>query len=160
MCTLYEVVVTHKHTCMQPQPITQIVSFFLYRLFDVGMCIIQSMMTSSNRNIFRITGPCAGNSPVTGKFLAQRPVTRSFDVLFYLRLNKRLSKQWWCWWFETPSHPLLRHCNGQRIISYLVICHDACPISNQACRLLRAELFIWTHKSLFSFSMTTVKSLI
>ena len=36
---------------------------------------------------------CAGNSPVNGEFPAQRPVTRSFDVLFDLRLNKRLSKQ-------------------------------------------------------------------
>ena len=26
--------------------------------------------------------------------------------------NKRLSKQWWCWWFETPSCPLWRHRNG------------------------------------------------
>ena len=32
---------------------------------------------------------CAGNSPVTGEFPAQRPVTRSFDVFFDLRLNKR-----------------------------------------------------------------------
>ena len=32
---------------------------------------------------------CAGNSPVSGEFPAQRPVTRSFDVLFDLRLNKR-----------------------------------------------------------------------
>ena len=28
---------------------------------------------------------CAGNSPVAGKFPAQRPVTRSFGVLFDLR---------------------------------------------------------------------------
>ena len=35
---------------------------------------------------------CAGNSPVTGEFPAQRPVTRSFDVFFDLHLNKRLSK--------------------------------------------------------------------
>ena len=34
---------------------------------------------------------CAGNSV---KFPAQRPVTRSFDVFFDLRLNERLSKQW------------------------------------------------------------------
>ena len=34
---------------------------------------------------------CAGNSPVTGDFAAQRPVTRSFDVFFDLWLNKRLS---------------------------------------------------------------------
>ena len=26
-------------------------------------------------------------------------------------LNKRLSKQWWGWWFETPSRPLWRHCD-------------------------------------------------
>ena len=31
---------------------------------------------------------CAGNSPVTGEFPAQRPVTQSFDVFFDLRLNK------------------------------------------------------------------------
>ena len=54
---------------------------------------------------------CVGNSPVTGEFPAQRPVTRSFDVFFDLHLNKRLSKQWWGWWFETPSLPLWRHCN-------------------------------------------------
>ena len=31
---------------------------------------------------------CVGNSPVTGEFPAQRPMTRSFDVFFDLRLNK------------------------------------------------------------------------
>ena len=41
----------------------------------------------------------------------QRPVTRSFDVFFDLRLHKRLSKQSWGWWFETPSWSLWRHCN-------------------------------------------------
>ena len=55
---------------------------------------------------------CAGNSPITGEFLAQRLVTRSFDAPFDLRLNKRLSKQSWGWWFETPSRSLWRHRNG------------------------------------------------
>ena len=59
---------------------------------------------------------CARNSPVTVEFSAQRPVTRSFDVLFDLRLNKRLSKPWWGWWFETPSGPLWCHCNDQKIV--------------------------------------------
>ena len=54
---------------------------------------------------------CAGNSPVPGEFPTQRPVTRSFDVFFDLRLDKRLSKQSWGWWFETLSCPLWRHCN-------------------------------------------------
>ena len=58
---------------------------------------------------------CAGNSPVTGEFPAQRPVARSFDVFFDLRLNKRLSKQLWGWWFETPLRPLWRHCNVKKV---------------------------------------------
>ena len=36
---------------------------------------------------------CAGNSRVTSEFPSQRPVTRSFDVFFDLRLNKQLSEQ-------------------------------------------------------------------
>ena len=54
---------------------------------------------------------CAGNSPVSGEFPTQRPATRSFDVFFDQRPNKRLSKQLWCWWFETHSPPLWRHIN-------------------------------------------------
>ena len=54
---------------------------------------------------------CAGNSPVSGEFPAQRPVTRSFGVFFDLHLIKRLSKHSWGWWFETISRPLLRYCN-------------------------------------------------
>ena len=57
---------------------------------------------------------CVGNSPVTGEFPAQRPVTRSFAVFFDLHLNKRLSKQSWGWWFETSSRTLCRHCNEIR----------------------------------------------
>ena len=30
---------------------------------------------------------CEGNSPVTGEFPTQRPVTRSFDIFFDVRLN-------------------------------------------------------------------------
>ena len=59
---------------------------------------------------------CAGNSPVTGEFPRQRPVTWSFDVFFELCLNKRLRKQSWGWWFDTPSCPLWRHCNDWWIL--------------------------------------------
>ena len=61
---------------------------------------------------------CAGNSPVAGEFPTQRPVARSFYVFFDLRLNKRLSKQWWGWWFETLSSPLWRHRSGRRVPVY------------------------------------------
>ena len=52
---------------------------------------------------------CEGNSPVTGEFSSQRPVTRSFDAFFDLHLNKRLSKPSRRRWFETPSRPLWRN---------------------------------------------------
>ena len=47
----------------------------------------------------------------TGEFPSQRPVTRSIDVSFDLRLNRGLSTQSRRWWFETPSHSVWRHCN-------------------------------------------------
>ena len=47
--------------------------------------------------------------------LRTKPKTQNFDVSFDLRLNGRLSKQSWGWWFETPSRPLWRHNNGALI---------------------------------------------
>ena len=69
-------------------------------------------MTSSNGNIFRVTGPLCWQFTGPGDFPTQRPVTRSFDVFFDLRLNKRLSKQPWGWWFEMLSCPLWRYRNA------------------------------------------------
>ena len=63
-------------------------------------------------NFSALLAICAGNSPVPGEFPAQRQVTRSFDVFFDLHSNKRLSKQWWGWWFETLSCPLWRQRNA------------------------------------------------
>ena len=60
---------------------------------------------------------CVRNFPVPGEFPAQRPVPRSFDALFDLLLNQRLSKQSWGWWFETLSRKLWRHCNATPICS-------------------------------------------
>ena len=67
-----------------------------------------------------LLGICAGNSPVSGEFPAQRPVTRSFDIFFDLRLNKSLSKQSWSWWFEMLSCPLWRQCIGEG--SFFPVC--------------------------------------
>ena len=74
-------------------------------------------MTSSNGNIFRVTGHLCGEFP--GEFPAQRPVTRRFDVFFDLRLNKRLNKQSWDWWLETLPRPLWRHSNGVLVPNFL-----------------------------------------
>ena len=75
------------------------------------------MVTSSNGNIFRVTGHLCGEFTGPGEFPTQRPVTRNFDVFFDLRLNKRLSKQSWGWWLETLSRPLGRHRNVSEIFS-------------------------------------------
>ena len=61
---------------------------------------------------------CAGKSPVPGEFPAQRLVTRSFDVFFDLRSNKRLSKHSWGWWFEMLSRPLWRYCDDWTMTSW------------------------------------------
>ena len=71
-----------------------------------------SMMTSSNGNIFRVTGPLCGE--FTG--LRWIPHTKASDAelwcFFDLHLIKRLSKHSRGWWFETLSRPLWRHCNA------------------------------------------------
>ena len=77
----------------------------------IAWYITKIMMTSSNENISALLAICVGNSPVTGEFPAQRPVTLSFHVFLDLRLNKRLPKHWGGWWFETPLRPLWRNCN-------------------------------------------------
>ena len=81
------------------------------------ICVIRSHWVNATTSIWwrhqmetfsALLAICAGNSPGT----AQRPVMRSFDVFFDLRLNKWLCKQSRGWWFETLLCPLWRHCNG------------------------------------------------
>ena len=92
-----------------------VVQKYLFR-FRFQWAILASrsihMMTSSNGNIFRVTGPLCGE--VTGHRWI--PLTKAsdagFDVFYDRRLNKRLSTQPWGWLFETPSCSLWRHPNG------------------------------------------------
>ena len=61
-------------------------SYFLSPCTSAIMYLL--MMTSSNGNIFRVTGPLCGEFTGPGEFSAQRPVTRSFDVsLICARIN-------------------------------------------------------------------------
>ena len=92
---------------------------------------------------------CAGNSQVTGEIPAQRPVTRSFEVFFDLRLNKRFSKQSWDWRFETLS------CNGfeysnlfylwtQSSLNHIVHqVHFGSFPDNSVYQVLRLKYFLW-----------------
>ena len=78
-----------------------------------GNTYLVSMMTSSNGNIFRVTGH------LWGEFTGPRwiPLTKASDAelwcFLWSRLDKRLSKQSWGWWFETRSRSLWRDSNGQ-----------------------------------------------
>ena len=74
------------------------------------------MMTSSSGNIFRVTGHLCVEFTGHRWNPHTKPAKRSFEV-FDLHLNKRLSKQWWGWWFEAPLCPLWRHCNETHRIS-------------------------------------------
>ena len=101
---------------------------------------------------------CAGNSPGPGEFPAQRPVTRSFDVFFDLRLNKRLSKHSWGWWFETPSYTRFTFCcffissSGLLLVSRNQIYQSH---SDGPTLRYMVEQFIWIpHKLWYSLNKT------
>ena len=67
--------------------------------FIVWMFFLYSMMTSwKSRVPGLLCDEFTGHRWIP---LTQRPVTRSFNVYFDLRLNKRLRKQSWGLWFET-----------------------------------------------------------
>ena len=94
-----------------------------------------SMMTSSNGNIFHVTGHLCGEfTGLCGEFPAQRPVTRNFGVFFDLCLNKRLKKQSWGWWFETLYGSLWLKCNANNLTTltfgkrFTIKCPCACSL--------------------------------
>ena len=109
------------------------------------------MMTSSNGNIFRVTGPLCGEFTGPGEFPEQWPVTRSFDVLFDLRLNKRLRKQSWGWWFETLSSPLWPHRNEKW--KYVL-----CSVKAWCIMMLKSQKTGWSFIEIMAWHCQTFKS--
>ena len=81
---------------------------------------LRCIMTSSNGNIFCVTGHLCGE--FTG------PRYRSFHVFFDLLLNKRLSKQSWGWWFKTLSCPLWRHRNDMQYMGRVATIKLSMPL--------------------------------
>ena len=122
-CVVFQIMIKDFHNIVLNHAMVWNVSTFKGHnlpVASVGSSFLQHMMTSSNGNILRVTGPLCCEFTGPGEFPTQRPVTRRFDVFFDLRLKKRLSKQPWGWWFETPSLSLWRHCNElQRRFSLL-----------------------------------------
>ena len=111
------------------------------------------MMTSSNGNIFRVTGP------LWGEFTGNRwiPLTKASDAELWCSLcsglEQRLSKPSRCLWFETPSRPLWRHCNGQSWqsqMSWRKIC-----IRSSATTMM-TRLWLVSHEPFYT-SVTAIK---
>ena len=77
------------------------------------------MLTPSNGNIFRVTGPLCG--VFTGDLCipTQRPVNLSFDVCFDVRLNKRLNKQSSRRGIEALLRSLWHHCSELFLLNVL-----------------------------------------
>ena len=83
--------------------------------FALGRALSSLILTTWWRHqietVSALLALCERNSPVTGEFPSQRPVTRSFDVFLDLRPNKQFSKQSMRRWFETPSRLSWRQSN-------------------------------------------------
>ena len=89
---------------------------------------------------------CVVNSPVTSEFLAQSPVTQSFDVFFDLRLSKQLSKQSWGWRFEMPLSSLWHHCNDPDR------CHHMMSVTSPQCVIhCRVQSVFRKHENVLHF---------
>ena len=137
---------------------------FKYLLIQIFGCKIKLQSLSGHyvrtwwrhqmKTFFALLAICAGNSPVTGEFPAQRPVTRCFDVFFDLRLNQRLLKQSWGWWFETLSRPLLRHCNDlqytqNKLCTRFTLCRALIALlcsdpEKKRCSNVMGHILLWT----------------
>ena len=82
-------------------------------------------MTSSNGNIFRVTGPLCGEFTGPGEFPAQRPVTRSFDVVFDLR--------WINGWVNNREAGDLRRHRGHYDVNVMI---------EESCRVIGRDVII------------------
>ena len=99
-------------------------------------------MTSSNGNIFRVTGH------LCGEFTGNRwiPLAKAIDAELWCFLNKQLNKQSWGWCFETPSRSSSPQCGnkpGQTPISTkIILCKTRAWLNNNI-RLLNVKRFAW-----------------
>ena len=103
--------------------------------------VIFLTMTSLNGCIFRVTDPLHGEVIGHRWIPSQRPVTRTFDLLFDLCLNKRMSKHSRRCWFEALSRSLGRHCNF--LVQFCDLFHIF--LVNERCYVIKVinEIYGW-----------------
>ena len=85
----------------------------------------EHMITSSNGNIFHVTGPLWWESTGYQWITLIKALMFCFDVFFDLRLDKRLRKQSRLQWFETPLCTLWRHCNKLYPLDYCFLLYSS-----------------------------------
>ena len=74
----------------------------------------------------------AGNSPAIGLFSSQKPMTRSFEFFFDLRLNKRLSKRSRRRWCLKPSRSFWRQRDATEVRQWIYVTrYDPHPYIHQ-----------------------------
>ena len=91
---------------IKPNNTTRFCNLFikLNQLWENPTCEGRLICPGGHVSSLNKCNPIQSNSSVTGEF----PTQDQWRVFFDLRLNKRLSKQSWGWWFEAP---LWRHSN-------------------------------------------------
>ena len=111
------------------------------------MSVFLIMMTSSNGNIFRVTGSLYGNSPVNSPHKCQ---WRGALIFLWTAPEQRLSKQSRRRWFKTPSRSSWRHCSvlnfSELLKQYHV--HILQVLSQLQLRALNGWQ-IWNHANIF-----------
>ena len=114
-------------------------------------------MKSSNGNLFRVTGLLWGESTGHRWIPLTKPVTRSFEVFFDLRLNKRLSNQSRRRWFETPLRSLWGHMSAPNVVILIITLYE------QSYKVKSGIAIIWDAWSIYTLyhgcpTMTVVRS--
>ena len=93
---------------------------FYFNYLLTHSCLVPSMMTSSDGNISRVTGPLWEESTDHRWIPHGKASNAELWCLFLdVRLKKRLSLQSRCWWFETPWRSLWHHCNEEGFYHWL-----------------------------------------
>ena len=98
----YHSIVPNYNTNTTKRVIVDILLWLYLKLQCNTICCRLSWWRHQKETFFALHARCAGNSPVTGEFPSQRPVTRSFDVFFNCaRIN--------CWVNSREADDLRHH---------------------------------------------------
>ena len=100
----------HMSSCSKSSPIRLLKRNRAIYVQEEGYNYILAYWRHQMEKLSALLAICAGNSPVTGEF-PDKGQWHGALMLSLVCLNNRIGKQWWGWWFETPSWPLWRHRN-------------------------------------------------